>query len=137
MRVISDNSLAAVTIWQEARGESYEGKLAVAEVIRNRMNKKYTSDGTVPGTVLRPFQFSGWNTGDPNRIPSMRIREEDFTVKDCMRAWEAATFDKTQTVNGAVLYYAPKVVSEPSWAKNCIKVAEVGNHLFFVPKPGF
>src|SRR5690242_9293677 len=77
MRLISDTALAAVTIWQEARGEAYAGKLAVAEVIRNRIKERYASDGTVAGTVIRPKQFSGWNSSDSNRIPSLQIDDGD------------------------------------------------------------
>lgn len=86
MRLISEEALAVTTIHQEAAGESYLGKLAVAEVIRNRMNKRYASDGTVTDTVLRPKQFSGWNTSDAGRIRNARIDSDDPIVKDCIRA---------------------------------------------------
>lgn len=52
----SDEALAALTVYLEARGESFAGKLAVAAVIRNRMERRYQSDGTIAGTVLRPRQ---------------------------------------------------------------------------------
>ena len=59
-RLIPEDKLAILTIAQEALAEPFEGKLAVAEVIRNRMKQRYMSDGTVEGTVLRAWQFSGW-----------------------------------------------------------------------------
>lgn len=136
MKVISDDSLAIVTIWQEARGESYEGKLAVASVIRNRMKKKYSSDGTAAGTVLKDFQFSGWNADpkDSNRELSVKIDDQDGTVRECIRAWNASA-DK-DTVSGAVLYFNPKIVKRPKWAMPDVAelVATVGSHEFYVPK---
>lgn len=71
--------LLAATLYGEARGEAALGKRAVAWVIRNRMKaaEKWKAehkgrqhplfgDGTVAGVVLRPWQFSCWNKGDPN-----------------------------------------------------------------------
>ena len=60
--------LAALTIYLEAQGESFAGKMAVAAVIRNRMNHKYHSDGTVSGTVLRAKQFEPWIGRSPGEI---------------------------------------------------------------------
>lgn len=141
MRLISEEALAVVTIMQEAEGEPYLGKLAVAEVIRNRMNKLYASDGTVSGTVLRPLQFSGWNAKDPGRVRSVRADSDGAIVKDCIRAWNEARAG-SNTVHGAVLYYSPSAlkamgIPEPDWAlpDSADEVAVVGKHHFFVPKP--
>ena len=57
-----------LTIYLEARGESFAGKMAVAAVIRNRMNHKYHSDGTVKGTVLRAKQFEPWIRRSPEEV---------------------------------------------------------------------
>src|SRR5574337_170238 len=84
MRLVSDDALAIVTIYQEAAGEPYAGKLAVAEVIRARMRRCYASDGTVAGTVLRAWQFSGWNTdAGAVRIMSLQIDTNDPVVQEC------------------------------------------------------
>lgn len=135
-RILSDDALAIITIAQEALGESYEGKLAVAEVIRNRMRTKYSSDGTVAGTVLRAWQFSGWNTDAVGRIRMAKIDGDDKHVDDCVRAWREAQ-QGSNTVHGSVLYYAPGLVARPSWARPEVatQVAEIGGHVFFVPKP--
>lgn len=132
MRLFSDTALAAATIWQEARGEPYEGKLAVAEVIRNRMRVRYTSDGTIAGTVLRPHQFSGWNSDDVNRIPSLKLDDADKVVADCIRAWKEAAEKNTDVAKGALLYYAPALVF-PAWARSCREVARIGRHVFLMP----
>jgi spore germination cell wall hydrolase CwlJ-like protein len=45
MNLFSDLILGAGTVFLEAEGELYEGKVMVAEVIRNRTMKKYASKG--------------------------------------------------------------------------------------------
>ena len=128
MRLITEDALAIVTIWQEARGEPYEGKLAVGEVIRNRMKRNYFSNGSVSGTVLRDYQFSGWNVGDANRVPSVDIDDGDSTVRECISAWKDSSI--SSVANGAVLY-CNLHLAHPSWAKPEKMVAQIGNHSFF------
>ena len=135
MRLISDTALAVITIWQEARGETHEGRVAVAEVIRNRMKEKYSSDGTVAGTVCRKWQFSGWNTDDPSRVASMKLDDDDQMVKDCLAAWLEANNNGTNLAKGALLYLNKAVVPIlPSWVKNSDEVARIGAHTFYIPR---
>lgn len=135
-RLVSDDTWGILTVWQEARGESFEGKLAVAEVILNRMKRLYASDGTVAGTVLRPMQFSAWNASDVNRIQSAKIDTDHPTVQECIKAWHDAK-QGSDTVHGAVLYLNPSIVKPlPKWAtpEYAVEVARVGAHVFYVPK---
>jgi len=128
MRLIQDYLWGILTVWQEARGESYQGMRAVAEVIQRRAKKKYMSDGTVAGTVLRDRQFSGWNAADPNRIKAAVLDTSDPTVSECVRAWlDAERGD--DIVPGACHYFNANLVSPP-WAKGADVVAVIGNHTF-------
>ena len=132
MRLVPDDIWAVMTIWQEARSESMEGKIAVGHVIRNRMRRRYNSDGTVAGTVLRPYQFSGWNVSDANRIPSARINDDDPLVRDCQEAWR-----RSATENGgagdAVLYCNLDILPRrPQWAILANEVAKIGRHTFYL-----
>lgn len=144
VRLIPDDALAVCVIWQEARGESYAGKVGVAEVIRNRMERKYMSDGTVVGTVLHKRQFSGMNDGDPNRIPSFKLEDTSPGVEDCKKAWEEAK-QGSNTVKGALHYLNVKVTRAlrggtlPLWAadphdtsqvNDALVVAIIGQHTF-------
>lgn len=131
MRIISDETIAALNIWMEARGESYEGKVAVAEVIRNRV--KQTKWGrTATQVCLYPYQFSGWNTKDPNRIAALLLDDTDGKYQECLKAWLYVNHSPSETVNGATLYYNPKVIPvPPAWAKPGNLLARVGNHVFY------
>ncbi len=123
----SDDILAALTIYLEARGESFAGKMAVAAVIRNRMHHKYHSDGTLRGTVLRPKQFEPWIGRSPEEVVfNLRNRK----MQESLLAWELVQ-DGRNVVDGAVLFYNPTLVSTPRWAKVYQKVAKIGGHEFF------
>ena len=130
-RVIADVVLASMTVWMEARGEPYEGKIAVAEVIVRRMTRKVMSDGTVVGTILRPHQFSGWNTQDPNRLAVMRLDDTTPSYLECVRAWNDAV-GGVSVVPEAVFYFAPaQVATPPMWATRDKWVKTIGQHQFY------
>lgn len=132
-RLINPEALAIATIWMEARGEGMDGMICVGEVIRNRMRRRYQSDGTIEGTVLRPYQFSGFNTRDANRTPALRLESDDPVVIQCGSAWQLS--EETVMTRGAVLYYNPSIVTvRPPWVLASAEVAHVGKHHFFVPQ---
>lgn len=123
----SDDTLAALTIYLEARGESFAGKLAVAAVIRNRMTHKYHSDGTVKGTVLRAKQFEPWIGRNPEEV---KFDQTNRTMQESLLAWRLVQ-DGRKVVDGAVLFYNPQLVKTPRWAQVNRKVAKIGGHEFF------
>jgi len=125
MRLLSDFAWAVATIWQESRGEPYAGKIAVGNVIRNRCGLRAR---TVAEVVLAPYQFSGWMTTDPNRVPAALIEDTDPVVKDCADAWLAS--EKTALVGNATLYANLDIV-KPDWLARVAKVAQIGHHTFF------
>lgn len=139
MPLLSPDFLAVITILQEASGEQNLGKLAVAEVIRNRTLLKHGSDGmifsdgTVPGTVLWPAQFSGWNSTGLNglyRIRTASVKLDDPEVLECIRAWKSAINVKTNIVLGATHYFNPDIVIPP-WKGSFKFLVKVGRHEFY------
>ncbi len=122
-----DDMLAALTIYLEARGESFAGKMAVAAVIRNRMLYRYHSDGTVKGTVLRAKQFEPWIGRSPEDV---RFDPNNRKMQESLLAWKLVQ-DGRNVVDGAVLFYNPTLVNTPHWAKVYQKVAKIGGHEFF------
>ena len=63
----SDLNIMAKTIWGEARGEPYNGQVAVAWVIRNRAERGGWFGNTIREVCLKDQQFSCWNRNDCNR----------------------------------------------------------------------
>lgn len=54
---IDETDLLARTIYGEAAGESYRGKVAVAMVIKNRANVGFRGETTIRGVILDEGQF--------------------------------------------------------------------------------
>lgn len=131
-RPFSDEALAALTVYLEARGESFAGKLAVAAVIRNRMERRYQSDGTIAGTVLRPRQFQPWNSKRPHQV---QFDFKNKSMRDSLLAWKLVQ-DGRKVVDGALLFYNPNLVRAPYWATVSQKVATIGSHHFYIPTRG-
>lgn len=133
MRVVSDDKWAIMTIAGEALGEPLTGKIAVAEVIRNRMKRGYASDGTVIGTVLRAKQFSMWD--DRARILAAKLDDEHPMVQDCIKAWELSA--ESNVVHGAVLYHTIQI-DPPYWTRGerVHNVATIKNHTFYTDGGG-
>jgi hypothetical protein len=55
---MTEQELLALNVYEEARGEIPDGQAAIARIVKNRMALRYTSDGTIFGTVLAKDQFS-------------------------------------------------------------------------------
>lgn len=117
-------------MYLEAGGESFAGKMAVAAVIRNRMTMKYQSDGTIRGTVLRRSQFQPWNKKSPHQV---HVDMNQKGMKDSLLAWRLVQ-DGRNVVDGAVLFFNPRIARTPRWARVGFKVASIGGHEFYIPK---
>lgn len=130
MKLFLSDNLATANIWAEARGELFEGKCAVGEVMRNRIKTKYFSNGTLSDTIFRADQFSGFNEDTPWRHEIFDIDDSDPVVRECFRAWTMS--ETTNFARGAVLY-CNLAISSPVWATPGDLVAMVGKHSFYLP----
>jgi N-acetylmuramoyl-L-alanine amidase len=135
-----DIDYLAVTIWAEARGEGREGMELVAHVIKNRVdspNKRRYGTG-VAGVVTKPWQFSCWNVGDPNRARCENLMKGQAPTGRDGVAWNEAKKVAYSVLIGALpdvtkgaTYYHTAAV-DPSWNRDMRLVARVGRHLFWV-----
>lgn len=120
----------ARTIYGEARGEPYEGQVAVAAVIRNRVKRPARFGEGYEGVCLKPKQFSCWNEGDPNREILQRAGLFD---RDMVKAMGIACLvfsgDLHDPTNGADHYFAT-YIKPPKWSEDMEIKARIGRHLF-------
>lgn len=121
---------AALTVWREARGEPYEGKQGVAQVIYNRMTD---AQRRWPRTAIevckQRLQFSCWNPNDPNshKFPL----ESDAAWKDsCTAVTQVFQMEIPDVTKGANCYYE-RHIPPPFWAEPEKRTVEIGNHIFF------
>ena len=129
MNLINPDTLAAINIWMEARGEPYEGQVAVGEVMRNRLaNGSFGHN--LQSIILAPYQFSGWNTTSNERIAAFSLDDADPVYQQCLKAWLEST--NTAFAKGALFYYNPSIVSlPPDWAVPIHLTATIGHHQFY------
>ena len=96
----------------EAGGESYEGKVLVAQCILNACEK----DGIQPSEVRIRYQYSGWNES-----PSEEVREA-----------VAAVFDDGYTLTDEpILYFYAPAYCNGAWHETQRHVLTEGGHKFF------
>lgn len=116
------------TVWAEARGEGYDGMLAVAEVIVNRVKSDRSWGNSLTEVVHQRKQFSCWNQRDPNRRKIERVTEKDkdyiLAKKACLQALKG-----TNVTQGANHYHTTRV--RPRWAKGASLLTQIGKHKFY------
>lgn len=120
--------IAAITIWREARGESFDAQRGVAWVIYNRMNDptmRWPRDAT--GVCQQRFQFSCWLDGDPNFYKFPHVREDSFV--SCCRAWEEMGDDLTKGANHYHSFSDPD--NFPKWADVSKVTTKIGAFTFY------
>lgn len=127
--------ILARTLFGEARGEPVRGKEAVACVVLNRVRRArrrggWWWGGDIVEVCLKPWQFSCWNAGDPNRARIETVTDSDRVFRSCQRIAERALAGTlTDPTKGATHYHARGV--HPPWAWHKAPSAEIGRHLFY------
>lgn len=147
MRVVPDLIWGAMTIWMEGRSEGWDGQVCIAEIIRERTFARdipdhirkhmydFMPDGNVSTTVLWPYQFSCWNTKDPNRMKAAFLSFEDKMFDQCLRAWNFAIEKETHLTQHALFYFNPAIVTVmPKWVDDCVRTIVSGKHHFYKPR---
>jgi N-acetylmuramoyl-L-alanine amidase len=126
--------VAALTVAGEARGEPKLGKLAVANVIRNRVIRPHWWGTSISSVCLKEsngiHQFSCWNRGDPNSELLANLSTESDIYQSAMDA----VIDAFVTLipdpsNGADHYHVDHML--PWWAKGKQPVSHIGRHIFY------
>ncbi|WP_217705670.1 cell wall hydrolase [Peristeroidobacter soli] len=129
-------SALAKTMWGEARGEGAEGMSAVAHVVLNRVARQTYWGKTVAAVCLRPYQFSCWNTDDPNRSQLLKLTSANGIYSLALQlAQQLRDLDPTErarqdTTSGATHYHA-RTITPPRWARGRTPCARIRNHLFY------
>ena len=113
----SDAELLAMVINGEARGESYEGQVAVGAVVLNRVRHPSFPD-TIQGVIYQPGAFSAVKDGQINKS----------VTESCKKAAIDA-LSGSDPSGGAVYYYNPKTAT-CKWIRTRTQIKTIGNHVF-------
>lgn len=116
-----EKDLFARLVEAEAKGEPYEGKVAVAEVVINRVESPEfpeTVTGVVTQVVGDSYAFSPVQNGEIHKPAS----EEAKKAVD-----EALTSD--ESLNEATFFYNPEIATD-DWIRSREVVKSIGDHVF-------
>ncbi|MCI5605234.1 MAG: spore cortex-lytic enzyme [Clostridia bacterium] len=113
----NDVTLLAMAINGEARGESYEGQVAVGAVILNRVRHS-SFPNTIAGVIYQKGAFTAVDDGQINKP----IQQSCFNAaKDALNGWDPS--------GGAIYYYNPATATN-SWIRSRPIIKRIGKHVF-------
>jgi hypothetical protein len=135
--------ILVTTLLGEARGEGYEGMLAIANVLNNRTkNPEFIKHGGVVNQALVPYQFSMWNDYTVNKQPMSVIEKqcESRTSSELQNAIKIVnmllTSNLSDNTGGATHYYkGDKNILPGAWlpVPDSLKwkhIKQIGKHSF-------
>lgn len=126
-----DREICAATAFMEASDQGPEGRRAVIHVLLNRAAVAPKYGRNPADCALRAFQFSSWNTNDPNRHRLAMTSDGDPIWRDCLAAFdEAMDGENDDATQGATHYYADSL-PPPDWSHDATFTVKIGNHLFY------
>lgn len=113
----------ALAIYYEARDQSLEGQIAVAEVIFNRKEDERWPD-SICGVVWQRKQFSFTHDGKPEKPKHHSWKGIKTLAKDII-----SNPDDYMLGHGATHYHATYV--QPYWSTDLVVVGMIGDHIFY------
>ena len=112
-----DLTLLAMAINGEARGEPYEGQVAVGAVILNRV-RNASFPNTVAGVIYQPGAFTAVDDGQID----LPIYDSCYqAARDALNGWDPT--------GGAIYYYNP-VTATNKWIRTRPIIKTIGKHVF-------
>ena len=121
--------IISYTLYAEARGEPFKGKMAVAAVIQTRSKRFKIS---LPNVCQQDQQFSCWNS--LSAVPEFYISGEGILPADIKArsdcygiAW--VLMASAREWNYLTHFYNPAIAT-PSWAGSLRGQCTIGNHIF-------
>lgn len=112
-----DLKLLANAVYGEARGEPYEGQVAVAAVILNRIEHADFPD-SVGGVIFQPGAFTAVDDGQIWLEPNERAKE---AVLDAINGWDPS--------ENAIYYFNP-ITATSKWIWSRPQIKKIGLHIF-------
>lgn len=115
----SDVQLIARAINGEARGEPYEGQVAVGAVILNRV-KDSKFPNTIAGVIYQSGAFTAVSDGQIN-VPIDSNSTVVKAAQDALNGWDPT--------GGAIYYFNPNTATN-KWIWSRPQIKTIGSHIF-------
>ena len=127
---MSDEMVAALTAYGEARGEGIYGITGVLNVIKNRKEDPLRWANNAAAVCLENFQFSCWGGKDPNFEKIKRVDFKNRVFQHCFGlAYGVLNGYISDSTEGANHYYDTSI-KPPKWAENMTETKRIGRLVF-------
>ncbi|MBW4083309.1 spore cortex-lytic enzyme [Paenibacillus sp. S150] len=113
----NDLKIMANAVYGESRGEPFEGQVAVAAVILNRV-KSPSFPNTPSGVIFQPGAFTAVADGQIYLEPNEQARK---AVQQALNGWDPS--------GGCIYYFNPKTATS-KWIWTRPQVKTIGQHIF-------
>ena len=113
----NDLNLLSRIIYGEARGEPYEGQVAVGAVVLNRVRSS-SFPNTIAGVIYQSGAFDAVSDGQINKTPNSTAKK---AAQDALNGWDPS--------KGAIYYFNPKTATN-KWIWSRPMTVTIGNHRF-------
>ncbi|MEK3768749.1 spore cortex-lytic enzyme [Paenibacillus sp. FSL R7-0048] len=113
----NDLKIMANAVYGESRGEPFEGQVAVAAVILNRV-KSPSFPNTPSGVIFQPGAFTAVADGQIYLEPNEQARK---AVQQALNGWDPS--------GGCLYYFNPKTATS-KWIWTRPQVKTIGQHIF-------
>lgn len=113
----SDVNLLSRLVYGEARGEPYEGQVAVAAVVLNRV-KSSSFPNTISGVIYQSGAFNVVSDGQINLTPNSTAKK---AAQDALNGWDPSY--------GSIYYFNPSTATN-KWIWSRPHVITIGKHRF-------
>ena len=113
----NDINLLSRLVYGEARGEPYEGQVAVAAVVMNRV-KSGSFPNTISGVIYQAGAFDVVSDGQINLAPNSTAKK---AAQDAYNGWDPS--------KGAIYYFNPSTATN-KWIWSRPMTVTIGRHRF-------
>lgn len=113
----NDIRIMANAVYGESRGEPYEGQVAVAAVILNRVDSP-SFPNTASGVIFQPGAFTAVADGQIWLSPNENAKK---AVQDALSGWDPT--------GGCIYYFNPETATS-KWIWSRPQVKTIGKHIF-------
>ena len=113
----SDLNLLARIVYAEARGETYEGQVAIAAVVLNRVRSS-SFPNSIAGVIYQSGAFTAVSDGQINLTPNSTAKK---AAQDAINGWDPTY--------GCIYYFNPNTATS-AWMWSRPYVITIGKHRF-------
>jgi len=129
LRSQSESVCLACNLYYEARSETRDGMIAVANVTRNRVDSDRFPDNFC-AVVWQRKQFSWTKDGQSDKIRNINSWTESYIIADKMVSnYRTGIMLYNDNTNGSLWYHADYI--SPNWSNKISPETKIGRHVFY------